>query len=404
MTSNQKVVNELPECRILFIDDNSPFVLPLLRSFSGYRQVHMDVLLISNKKTGTFKHSRYIGRIRRMDSLDGQNIETIVSDTVRLFKSDLVIPTREWISSLLFCHKNELEKFVLIHPLPDDATLEITGNKWNLNHWLREKGYPSAKVSRPGEGWQDSFPVLLKPVRGIGGEGIHVLTNIAELEAVLKNSGQSVQDRFLMEYIEGYDIDLSLFAIQGEIQYQTIQKAVIAGKMVYSKGIQFVHNKTLLEQVSKMIKELSFTGIAHLDFRYDSRKKQYVLVDFNARYWSSVQGSRAMGINFPYLAALWSLSQKIVVQEYRTGYYYFSTTAIRTIVRNFFLRTKHPVRLKDTQLHFLYRDPLPELAYIFKFLFGLIQRNTSYRAIQKRLKFKKQRAIHWGQPGKDAHA
>lgn len=350
--------------RILVIDDNSPFVLPLLRSFSGYKNIHLDLLLSSTDRAIHFRYSRFLGKIHQVEKLDDDNLETILKETVSHFNSDLLIPTREWISVLLFDHKEELEKFVKLHPLPDSSIIKTTGDKWNLNQWLKVQGFPHAHCLENLNDWNGNYPVLLKPVFGIGGKGIRKVDKREDLIKLLHESESFDKDFILQEFIEGFDIDVSFFAVDGKILYHTIQRGLISEGLVYSKGIEFVKNEDLLLLVSSMISKLNFTGIAHLDFRYSTQKKQYILIDFNSRYWSSVQGSRAMGINFPYLVLEWTLTQKAKQLDYRTEFYYFSTTALRTKFSKLFKSSKYPVKLKDTQLPYIYKDPLPELMFL----------------------------------------
>ena len=322
--------------RILVIDDNSPFVLPLLRSFSEYKNIHIDLLLSSTKKALHFRYSRFLGKIHRVEQLDDGNMETIIKDAVSNFSSDLLIPTREWISALLFEHKEELEKFVKLHPLPDSSILKTTGDKWKLNQWLKAQGFPHSLCSENLNDWQGNYPILIKPVFGIGGEGFRKVDNREDLIKLPNREESLGKDFILQEFIEGYDIDVSLFAVDGEILYHTIQRGLISENMVYSKGIEFIENKDLLLLVSSMISKLNFSGIAHLDFRFSTLKEQYILIDFNSRYWSSVQGSRAMGINFPYLAIEWTFTQNQKQLNYRTESYYFSIAALKTILNNLF--------------------------------------------------------------------
>ena len=362
--------------RILVIDDNSPFVLPLLRSFSGHKNIHLDLLLSSSNTALHFRYSKFLGNIHQVENLDDGNLETIISDAVRRFDSDLLIPTREWISVFLYEHKDELGKFVKLHPLPDSAVIKVTGDKWNLNQWLKAKGYPYALCSENLNDWSGSFPVLIKPVFGIGGKGIRKVDKREDLLKLLNKESSYGKDFILQEFIEGFDIDISFFAVDGKIIYHTIQRGLISESMVYSKGIEFVKNEDLLKLVSSMISKLNFTGIAHLDFRYSIREEAYILIDFNSRYWSSVQGSRAMGINFPYLVLEWTLTKKVTQLDYRTGNYYFSTTAIKTIFRNLFSGSKYTVKLKDTQLSYIYMDPLPELMFLILGLVKTLRRKS----------------------------
>ncbi|MCP4313239.1 MAG: ATP-grasp domain-containing protein [Bacteroidetes bacterium] len=352
------------EIRILIIDDNSPFVLPLLRSFSAYKNIHLDILLSSGERTEHFRYSRYLGKIEKINELNDGNIEAVIRKAVTMFNSDLLIPTREWISVLLFNHTAELEKFVKLHPLPKASTLEITNNKYKLNHWLKSNGFPFARTSETIMGWTGDFPVLLKPVSGIGGKGIRFLDDSVKLKMILGNSTQYKDNFFLQEYIEGYDIDVSFFAVDGDVIYHTIQRGIISKQLEYSKGIEFVKNENLFNQVSEMIRKLNYTGIAHLDFRYSARKKQYILIDYNSRYWSTMNGSSAMGINFPYLVVEWIFSRNGRVMNYRTGYYFFSTAFLKTRIRSLFSNSAYPAKLRDSQLSMIYRDPMPELMFL----------------------------------------
>ena len=360
--------------RILVIDDNTSLVLPLLRSFSGYKQIHLDVLLCAENSKNYFRYSRYLENLFIVSHLDATNLVDTIRSVVHKYKSELIIPTREWISKLLFYQKSLLEEFITLHPMPDAATLAITENKWNLNKWLGTHGFPDAATADLLNGWHGDFPVLIKPVSGIGGEGIRVLKDALELEKILKAYIGKQSGFFLQEFLEGYDIDFSFFAVDGQIQYYTIQRGLISAHMEYSKGIEFIRNQDFYNLASSMISTLRYTGIGHLDFRFNSKTNQYVLIDFNSRYWSSVQGSRAMGVNFPYLAVMYALTGRIEKREYRTGHYYFSTTALKTKFKSLFGKTKYPVRLKDTQLYYLYNDPLPELMYMVGRLFKSIKR------------------------------
>ncbi|MEN8227631.1 MAG: ATP-grasp domain-containing protein [Bacteroidota bacterium] len=354
------------EVNILIIDNNSPFVLPLLRSFSGFPNVHLDVLLSSDLKPQEFRYSRHLRKIYQVSSLNHDNFKEVVLETSKKSNADLIIPTREWISELLFKNRESLEKHVKIHPVPESDTLETTGNKWKLSQWLKQNEFPTATTSGIDKNWTGSYPMLIKPVRGISGEGIILIQNAEELKSTIGKNGIGKEGFFMQEYVQGYDIDMSLFAIKGKILVHTMQRGIISGRLTYSKGIEFIKNRDLYQLVERIIKKLNYTGIAHLDFRYDNDRKEYVLIDFNARYWSSVQGSRAMGVNFPLLATAYSLGITVEYPDYRSGHFYFTTTALKVKLKNLFSNQNYPVKLKDTQLQYLFLDPQPELGYLMQ--------------------------------------
>ena len=71
-----------------------------------------------------------------------------------------------------------------------------------------------------------------------------------------------------------------------------------------------------------------------------------------------------MGVNFPVMIAAYCQGSDIEQPGYRKGSYYFSTTAVRTFLRNMFTRDKHRIRIRDTQLACLLKDPVPELKFL----------------------------------------
>jgi predicted ATP-grasp superfamily ATP-dependent carboligase len=349
---------------ILIIDNNSPFVLPLLRSYSGYSNLKIDLLLCSERKPENFIFSRYLRNVYKVDTLNAENFHEVLVPIIKRAETDFVVPTREWISSLLYENRAQLEQLVRIHPVPGRLTLEITGNKRNLNQWLKENGFPYALVQNMNDVWLGGFPVLIKPVFGIGGAGIRVIHHADALKSAMENDGINNEIHILQGYLEGYDIDFSLFAVDGKILAHTIQRGFISDQMTYSKGIEFINNEEFYSLVEAIIRKLNYTGIAHLDFRFNEKKNQYVLIDFNSRYWSSVLGSKAMGVNFPYLTLAYSMGEEVIPSQYRTGHYYFTTAALRTILKNIFSRNRQPIKLSDTQLHYIILDPKPEFIFL----------------------------------------
>jgi len=355
---------------ILFIDDNSEFILPLLRSFADYPDIKLHVLLSDNQKPKYYRYSKYLRSLYWEESLNEKNFEKIVKEAVCKSSADLVISTREWISIFISLHKQELEKIVKIQPVSDVNTLETVSDKWKLNCWLEKNNFPfsnSLQLSNKEE--MDiklntlSFPVLLKPLEGLGGIGIRLLSSKEDLISTLSGNEDYTKSYFIQEYIEGYTIDISFFAISGKILFHTIQKGIIPTEFSYSKGIEFVMNQELFDITSQIVSKLNYSGVANLDFRVNVKNGTFVLIDFNARYWSSVEGSRVVGVNFPLLIAAYSMGIQFNYPTYSTGTYYFAIAAIKTLVTNLFSKTKYPIKLSNTGLRSILKDPVPEIVY-----------------------------------------
>lgn len=355
------------QIRILFIDDNSSFILPLLRCFAGQPNVQSDVLITTGEKPKHFRHSRYLRKVYS-EQVAEENFLIVVKETIGKSSADLIIPTREWISKLLYKNKTELEKIVKIQPVSDVKTIETVNDKWKLNQWLEENYFPSAKVLEFSKETEMnevsallSVPVLLKPSVSLGGKGIKLISSKEDLIAAFKEKEGCTEECFFQEYIDGYDIGINIFAVEGRILCHTIQKGLFQGQLTYSRGTEFVKNLKLYYLTTNIIGRLKYSGVANLDFRFDTKKEEFVLIDFNARYWSTLEGSKHMGVNFPVLVAAYSMGLKVNFPDYSTGTYYCTTAAIKTLMKNLFSEKKYPINLLHTKITSILKDPVPEI-------------------------------------------
>ncbi len=365
---------------ILIVDDNNaPFILPLIRSFSGQKNIHLYALVFSEKKPNLFRYSRYLREVYSIRGTIQDHFESGVKETIVRCQAHLVIPTREWISQLFAKNASWLNGMVKVHPISGESTIETTMDKIKLNQWLIDHGFPHSWALPINQGGLNDidvaeipFPVLVKPLTGAGGIGIKLVNDARMLSDLLAQEKKYQKDYFFQELIQGYDIDVSLFSVQGNILCHTIQKGILVGSFTFPRGIEFIRNNALLELTEKIIGQLSYTGIAHLDFRFDAKTGEYILVDFNARYWNSMQGSRLMGVNFPLLITAYTLEIQMKFPEYSTGYFYYGTAGIKKILKNVVSGNRVPIKLKNTQIPAIARDPFPELLYLIKWVMKTI--------------------------------
>jgi predicted ATP-grasp superfamily ATP-dependent carboligase len=373
---------------ILIVDDNSSFVLPIVRCFSDYPEFRLDVLVGSTAKPNYFKYSRYIRTVYQEVPFTDDNFGKIIRKYIGKSSADLIIPVKEAISKLICRHRQELEKIVKVHPLSDVDTIETVNDKWRLNNWLKSNNFPYALVEKFSNDPDMNrildlftFPVLLKPSVSLGGKGIKLIEKKENLTNFQFKNDDHRNSFIIQEYIDGYDIGINIFAINGKIKYHTIQKELIPGKLAYSRGVEFVKSPVLYKIASEIVGRLKYSGVANLDFRYDSKRDTFILLDFNARYWSTLHGSRFMGVNFPLLATEYSLGIQSGITEYSDGTFYCTNEAVRTFIRNLYSRKKYPINLRHTKLSVMIMDPGPEIFQTGDLLLEIIRR--SYRRILK---------------------
>ena len=63
-----------------------------------------------------------------------------------------------------------------------------------------------------------------------------------------------------------------------------------------------VWNDTVVEQGVRLLRELAFTGIAQVEFKYDARDGQFKFIEINPRLWQWHENAAACGVDFPWVA------------------------------------------------------------------------------------------------------
>lgn len=209
--------------------------------------------------------------------------------------------------------RRDLFKDYFLPPLPSEDQMDLAGDKGRLALFLDEHGIDSPRtvVWEPRDGSpvhefeKDAYPVLFKPVDGAGGEGIQRFNRPEELSAFLDQQKDLLPRAVIQEFINGYDIDCSVLCVDGRILAHTIQRPIhLDDGYAFSRSIRFLRDPGVLETVSRLMEELRWNGVAHVDMRYCEKRKKACVIEINPRYWGTLLGSMVTGVNFPYLALL----------------------------------------------------------------------------------------------------
>ncbi len=270
---------------------------------------------------------------------------------------------------LVIAHREALEQVVRLLPLPTAEAYETATDKSLLAAFMQIHRIPApdtildvrhnlaAKLS----GFR--FPVLLKPVEGAGGRGIaRYDTAPAVLAAV---AALPPEGNFLIQNcLEGYDIDCNVLYQDGHLVAHSIQKGLVPAAATYAptEAIEFVHDDAVLAVADQLMTALGWSGVAHLDLRYDARTQQMRVIEINTRFWLTVVGSAlTAGVNFPVLACRAALGQAPAPAPARPGRYIplARLLAYRWRSRRQAGRVRFPLR--EVSIWALLGDPLPRL-------------------------------------------
>ncbi|MEH7356510.1 ATP-grasp domain-containing protein [Neobacillus drentensis] len=230
--------------------------------------------------------------------IDSKNLNEIIMTLIKDHDDNYVIPTG--IRSTLY-----ISKYAKViagkenhYPLSDYQTLAMLNNKWNFFSFLMKHNFPSPKTflldSIEMQHINDnlSFPVITKPLDSENSINVIRSDNLTEL---CKLTSSSPIPLLVQEYIPGYDIDLSIFSIEGTIKAWTIFRRT-------EKGILFESNKEVLQIGEQIVNTLNFSGLINFDLRFNEQNGKFMVIECNPRVWGSMLHSTYVGVNYMDLA------------------------------------------------------------------------------------------------------
>jgi predicted ATP-grasp superfamily ATP-dependent carboligase len=345
-------------------------LLAVLRSLArvGENRLH----LLVDQKWHPVRLSRHVSSYTasRYRAPDAERLEQ-VRQIVRAKDIDVLLPSGQDAVRFLGRNSAALKEICAVSPVPETEACQIATNKWLLMQALMENGIPCPRTlpveDRPGleRKIRDlSFPVLLKPVRGVGGQGILRCDTPEEVFPLLESRIGSPNRYLIQECVRGYDIDCSLLCKDGSVLAHTVQRGILPGTQQYAApaGIRLIKEEKVLDAVLPLLTLLHWSGVAHIDLHYDHRDRSYKILEVNARYWRSLLGSVHAGVNFPHLACLSGLGIAYPRPEYReTLYLHEHRVAVKRLLQQLSPRLSPRFRFRETSLSSASTDPLPDL-------------------------------------------
>lgn len=360
---------------VLIVDDDMiPITLSVIRCLGIQGNIDIHVLSFVDITFPIFRFSRYIKTFTNIKVSNDNETFLAIHETIKKVNANVIFPIRERTSKIIAERKVECLTFACLPLIPEPSILDIAGNKWLLYNWLYENNLSTVKPIRYLDFLNNdkkldgfSYPLLIKPFNEAGGVGIEFLRDEQELLDYQPNQHFKSDDLLIQPYIPGYDIDFSALVSNGTILAYTIQRGLDKKReFVYSRHIEFVHNEELYNHASLILKNLDYSGIAHLDFRFNTNDNSYNLVDFNARFWRSMMGSLCAGINFPWLALQKAVGNDFPLPNYRDLKYIAEVNPFKVVSAG--------ISIRNSDIRFDTSDPLPYIAGIGYHLTYLIRR------------------------------
>ncbi len=169
------------------------------------------------------------------------------------------------------------------------------------------------------------YPLVSKPRvrKGASSFKVKYLRSAEEALGDLQSNPTHWDDIILQEYIEGVGVGIGTFIDRGDpvflFQHRRLKELPYSGGVSVT-AVSEQPDKRLAEAAVALLRDLSWQGVAMVEFRYDPESRDFALMEVNGRYWGSIFLTPHAGIDVPYYE--WQLAHDQVPNppgRYRYG-------------------------------------------------------------------------------------
>ncbi len=320
--------------KVLVLGDDDRAFLAVIRSL-GRRGLTVHVGWHSPDSVAL--HSKYVARVHDIPrySQDREDWKEALTGVLERERFDLVIPCNDRTLMPLHAHRAELGRLASL-ALPNEEAFAVAFNKAKSNELARSLGLNVPRETRVSAAEQAdevasryALPVVLKPQSSFTLDDLERRHHVRKvyshtellisLRELLEDGEVLVQENFI-----GAGVGVELLAERGEIlvafQHLRIHEPITGGGSTYRKSVALTPE--LLDAAGRLMKALSYSGVAMVEFKVDLATGNWVFIEINGRFWGSLPLALAAGADFPYY-----LYQMMVAgggpfsREYRIGIY-----------------------------------------------------------------------------------
>jgi predicted ATP-grasp superfamily ATP-dependent carboligase len=287
----------------------SPTALAVIRSL-GKQGIEVTGAADSNKYFALFsnycKHKIYL-------QSNSNDTETRVAEFLEIVKRqhfDVFLPVLpERVLSKLAKEKEEFEKYTKL-PIPDYEQFEVFDDKSKTAKLMRDNNVPGPNTYYVENTVQINqikdrvlYPVLIKPHRGEGSEGIKTIHNSSDLVFQY----EIIQDKFgpclIQEFLFGTKY-AAVFLVNERTEpkrffiHKCIREYPISGGPICC--LESTHVDSIYEYGLRLLKAINYCGLAQIEFIVDDKDQQPKITEINPRFYGCIAGAISAGVDFPY--------------------------------------------------------------------------------------------------------
>lgn len=238
---------------------------------------------------------------------------------------DGLIPIHDAALEICRYKKQEISAKVKIAGLNEDSSYKYSINKHEMLTIGEKNGLtiPKSILIETLTSFQEiertnfNFPIVAKPVSSAAirnnklyAYSVKICKNYEELTNFIRENVNSV-NILIQEFVKGYGIGYNFISKNGKIQNEYIHRRINENNGVSSlRESLTTENYNLKTKVTKIVEEMNWNGVGMIEFMIKPDDSA-VLMEFNGRFFGSVELSAKSGINLPVLF----LKQFILDQE-----------------------------------------------------------------------------------------
>lgn len=350
----------------IILDGEQKSALAVVRSLGKHG---ISCTVGSTRKMGMALHSRYTTGCFVYDSpfeAPEKFIEQVISECASKKEKPVLFAMSDAASLLLARHREKLLPHAHLL-LPSFESIEIAYDKARTVGLATYCQVPTPKTYTPASTQEVgelvptlTFPVVVKPrhstswVDGVGARGIVVFAHNSKelLEHFVRIVEEAGEPPIIQEYVRGEEFGVEVFALKGKVRALCAHRRI---RSLSPRGGAAVVKETISVSsdvkgyVEKLIKELSWDGVAMIEFKRDKeRGGRELLIEINGRFWGSLPLAVAAGVDFPHLHFKASQGEEVASEFF---------CKVPTVSRHFLGDVKHLLSVLFA------RDPLRSQLY-----------------------------------------
>lgn len=231
-------------------------------------------------------------------------------------KDTLLIPTNDEMVALLAKHYKLLDENFFLG-IPSSNTVELFYNKRNTYTFAEENGIsiPLSWLPNSAKDVEDisniiSYPVIIKPAV------MHTFHKKLKKKAILCSNKNELINQFnkltffspeeliVQEFLSGGAKTLysyGVYAFNGQPIVSVMVNRIRQNPMTFGNSTTFAIscNEPRIKEIAERILTLTnYSGMAEIEFMYDSKTNEYKFLEVNTRPWKWHSISNALGFSF----------------------------------------------------------------------------------------------------------